>query len=216
MEPTTRHSLLLRLRNSEDQAAWAEFVDLYEPLLYRLARAKSLQDADARDLCQEVFRSVAGAIERWDPDPEKGSFRGWLFRIARNLTVNFLANRGRGHAAGGTTIQQLLEQQPDSASESAANAEFTLEFRRRAFRWAADQVRDEFSESTWRAFWRTGIENRPAADVAAELGLSVGAVYVARSRVMARLRQRIETLTSEIGIEDFAECGDGHAANFGM
>src|SRR5205085_9573696 len=131
MEPTTRRSLVLRLRNLDDQAAWAEFVDLYEPLVYRLARRKGLQDSDAHDLCQDVFRAVASAIERWDPDPAKGKFRSWLFRIARNLVVNFLSRQGRlVRGSGRTSVQELLEAQP------AAEAEFAAEFRQRAFRWA--------------------------------------------------------------------------------
>jgi RNA polymerase sigma factor (sigma-70 family) len=199
MEPTTRPSLVLRLRNLDDEAAWAEFVQIYEPLVYRIGRAKGLQHADAQDLCQDVFRGVAGAIERWDPDPAKGSFRGWLFRIARNLLVNFLARQPRGaHGTGRTSVQDLLEAQP--ADDSQAEAEFATEFKRRAFRWAAERVKDEFTESTWRAFWRTGVDGQPVAAVAQELGLSPGAIYVARSRVLARLRERVEELTAESGI----------------
>ena len=113
MEPTTRQSLVLRLRNLDDQAAWAEFVGIYEPLIYQLARQKGLQDADARDLCQEVFRAVAGAIERWDPDPSKGRFRGWLFRIARNLLVNYFADQRRhARGTGSTSVQEMLEASP--------------------------------------------------------------------------------------------------------
>src|SRR5438067_965587 len=110
MEPTTRRSLLLRLRDPQDEAAWAEFVGLYEPLVYRLARRKGLQDSDAEDLCQEVFRAVAAAIERWDPDPAKGRFRAWLFRIARNLSLKSLAGKERRSCGTGrTTVQELLE-----------------------------------------------------------------------------------------------------------
>jgi RNA polymerase sigma factor (sigma-70 family) len=211
MEPTTRHSLVLRLRDLTDQAAWTEFVQVYEPLIVRLARRQGLQDADAQDLCQEVFRAVAGAIERWDPDPAKGSFRGWLFRIARNLLVNFLAGQRRHpRGSGRSSVQELLEVQPAPAPQ--AEAEFALEFKRRAFRWAAEQVQTEFTASTWQAFWRTGVDNRPVAAVARELGLSEGAVYIARSRVLARLRQRVEQLTEDSGL-DLGGAGDG--ASFG-
>jgi RNA polymerase sigma factor (sigma-70 family) len=209
MEPTTRYSLVLRLRDRDDEAAWAEFIDVYEPLVYRLARAKGLQDADARDVCQEVFRAVAGAIERWDPDPAKGRFRGWLFRITRNLLVNFLAAQQHPRGTGSTSVQDMLEAQP--VVDPQAEAAFATEFRRRAFHWAAEQVKKEFTEATWLAFWRTGVEQRPIAAVAAELGLSVGAVYIARSRVISRLRERVEHLTEESGL--YLE-GDSDGAAF--
>ena len=199
MEPSTRHSLVLRLRDARDEAAWAEFVEIYEPLVYRLARHKGLQDADARDLCQEVFRAVASAIERWDPDPAKGRFRAWLFRIARNLLVNFLASERRHvRGSGSTSVQEMLEAQP--ATNTQAEAEFRAEFQRRAFRWAAEQVQNDFTASTWQAFWKTGVDNQPIAAVAKELDLSPGAVYIARSRVLARLRERIEQLTEDSGL----------------
>jgi RNA polymerase sigma-70 factor (ECF subfamily) len=188
--PATRRSLIVKLRDPADTEAWCEFVALYEPLIYRLARRKGLQDADARDLCQEVFRAVARAIDRWDLDPARGSFRGWLARIARNLLVNFLTRRPhRLRGSGSTSVQELLEAQP--AADPSATALFEIEYRRRLFRWAADAVRGEFAPTTWQAFWQTAVEGRPPAGVAADLGLSVGAVYIARSRVLARLRHRI-------------------------
>ncbi len=209
MEPITRHSLLLRLRNRDDQAGWTEFVDIYEPFIYRLARAEGLQDADAHDLCQLVFKAVAGAIERWDPDPAKGKFRAWLFRIARNLLVNFLISQRRMPlGSGSTSVRELLAAQP--ARDLDAETEFAAEFQRQAFRWAADRVKTEFAAATWQAFWMTGVENRSIAEVAAELKLSVGAVYIARSRVLARLRVCVQQLTDD-GSMDAGGPEDGNA-----
>jgi RNA polymerase sigma factor (sigma-70 family) len=189
--PATRRSLIVKLRDPADNAAWHEFVTLYEPLVYRLARHKGLQDADANDLCQEVFRAVSQAIADWDPDPVRGRFRGWLSRIARNLLINFLTRRPHQlRGSGATSVQGLLEAQP--APDPSATAFFEAEYRKRLFQWAADEVKNEFTPATWTAFWRTAIEGRSPKDVATGLGISAGAVYIARSRVIARLRQRVE------------------------
>jgi RNA polymerase sigma factor (sigma-70 family) len=188
---STRQSLLVRLLDPRDQAAWVEFVEIYEPLIQRLARSRGLQGADADDLAQDVFRAVAGAIDRWDPDPARGSFRGWLFRIARNLIVNLLAARRRQpRAVGGSDLVSLLESVPSTEAEDTVL--FDGEYRRRLFDWAAARIRPEFREHTWQAFWRTGVDGEDVAAVARSLDLTSGAVYVARSRVMARLRREIE------------------------
>ena len=201
--PATRRSLIVKLRDPADHAAWEEFVTLYEPLIFRLARHKGLQDADASDLCQEVFQTVSQAIAGWDPDPGRGSFRGWLSRIARNLLINFLTRRpNQLRGSGATSVQDILEAQP--APDDSATAFFEAEYRKRLFQWAADQVKSEFTPATWAAFWRTAIEGHPPKDVAEGVGISVGAVYIARSRVLSRLRQRIEE-RSEPEIANFDE-----------
>jgi RNA polymerase sigma factor (sigma-70 family) len=196
--PATRQSLLVRLRDPRDGQAWSEFVAIYTPLIDRLARANGLQSADAADLAQEVFRAVSGAIDRYDPDPARGSFRGWLFRIARNLMINLLAaRRVRPQATGDSEVRELLERVP--TPDGTETAFFDLEYRRGLFVWAADQVRGEFRQSTWQAFWLTAVEGKAASAAAAASGISIGAVYIARSRVMARLKTIIEQVE---GISD--------------
>jgi RNA polymerase sigma factor (sigma-70 family) len=187
--PATRMSLIVKLRDPTDASAWREFLALYEPLIYQLARRKGLQDADAHDLCQEVLKAVAGAIDRWEPG--LGTFRGWLARVTRNLLVNFLTRPGHQRlGSGATSVQELLES--ELAPDSSATALFESEYRMRLFRWAADEVEGEFAPPTWGAFWQTAVEGRPPSEVASQLGLSVGAVYIARSRVLARIKKRIE------------------------
>lgn len=194
--PETRPSLLLRLRNPQDEQAWREFLEIYEPLIERLARRRGLQHADARELVQDVLVAVSGAIDRWDPDTSKGSFRGWLSTTTRNLMINLLKREGRQPSGmGNSDFQKLMDLQPDAGGEDSAF--FDLEYRRRLFQVAADQVQTQFEESTWRAFWLSSVEQRPLIEVCEELELSRGAVYVARSRVMAKLRLRVEQLERE-------------------
>ena len=189
--PITRASLLVRIRDPQDERAWGEFLEIYGPLVHRLARLKGFQDADAADLTQEVFRAVASAIERWDPDPSRGSFRGWLFRIARNLMVNLLASQRRHpRGTGDSDMQLLLEAIPAPVGDESVL--FDAEYRRQLFRWAADQVRHEFREPTWRAFLLTAVEGKQAKEVAESLGQTIGSIYIARSRVLARIKSTIE------------------------
>src|SRR5687768_4041800 len=95
LAPPTRPSLLVRLGDPRDGQAWAEFVDVYAPLVYGHARKHGLQDADAADLTQDVLRAVSGSVGRLEYNPERGSFRGWLFTVVRNKLRTFLARGGR-------------------------------------------------------------------------------------------------------------------------
>lgn len=199
--PKTRVSLILRLRDRTDLAAWQQFTEIYQPLVFRLARSKGFQHSDAMDVAQEVLLRVAGAVERWDPDEKKGTFRGWLFRIARNLMIDFLERGKRSPlAAGSSGMVQLIAQHPDPNCENSQV--FDLEFRKQVFAWAASKVRSQFQESTWFAFWRTAVDGDSAPDVAGDLNLSLGAVYVARSRVMQRLRAEVQRIIKEDQLDE--------------
>ncbi len=184
--PNTRNSLLLKLRDRNDCESWREFVALYRPVVYRMARRRGMQDADAQDLAQAVLISVADSVERWEADPHRARFRTWLTRVARNATIDAFRRRRPDAAAGGTTEVTRLEQHPEPDDE-----EIHREHRRECFRRAARCVRWEFAEETWLAFWQTTVEGRDIKEVAGQLGKSPGAVYIARSRVMQRLQKKI-------------------------
>ena len=192
----TRASLLARLGDPQDRAAWQQFVQLYGSLVYGFARQRGLQDADAADLTQEVFLAVARAMGRWRYDPQLGSFRGWLYGLTRHKIARFLQRRHlQPIGSGDTNAQQRLDEEPSPGDDLEADWEH--EYQQQLFRLAAAQVQENFTPTTWQAFWRTAVEGQSAAAVAAELALSVGAVYVARSRVLARLAQQIEQMQTE-------------------
>lgn len=190
--PLTRLSLLLQLRDDANHEAWREFASIYGPIVYGYARKRGLQDADAADVMQDVLRSVSSAIGRLNYDRTQGTFRGWMFTITRNKVFNFLsARKGRPQGAGNTAANQMLGAIPDAHED---HDEWELEYRRRLAASAMNRIQSEFQENTWRAFLLTAVEGRAASEAAAEIGISTGAVYVAKSRVLSRLKQEVETL----------------------
>lgn len=186
----TRASLLIRIQDAGDERAWSEFMAMYAPLIAKFARRGGLQEADAADLAQDVFGAVAKAIRRWDPDRRRGSFRGWLFRVARNALINAAARRRRqAPGTGDSEVGLLIEAHPSPPVDEGSPE---LDDERRLFSRVIDRIKGDFKPATWEAFWRTSVDGEKPKDVADGLGLSVGAVYVAKNRVMARIRREIE------------------------
>jgi len=199
--PATRASLLMRIQDPQDHEAWRQFVQLYAPLVYGFARKRGLQDADAADLMQDVLRAVASSAGRLNYDPGRGTFRSFLYTMTRNKLYSFLAAQRRqvGRGSGDSGAQERLEQQ--TVEDDDAATLWDREYERRLFAWAVEQVRGEFQEQTWQAFWLTAVEGQNARTVSGRLGLSSGAIYVAKSRVLARIREQVQQV--ENGSEKF-------------
>lgn len=190
--PETRASLLVDLRNPANERAWSVFSDLYQPVIYRMARRRGLQDADAQDLVQKVLVNVARSIESWEENPNRGRFRHWLSKVTRNAIIDVFRRIKPDAAIGGSAITRLLNQ-----SQAAQETEIEYEYERSMFRRAAQKVRGEFREETWTAFWQTTVEGRTIASVADEFAISTGAIYTARSRVMKRLKETVDELRED-------------------
>ena len=201
--PETRESLLLRIRDTRDRDAWDEFVSIYHPLIYRVGRRHGLQHADAQNLVQEVLQKVERQAGDWQPGQFCSSFRRWLATVARNAAIDVIRRVKPDAAEGGTGIRQAL--QNVAAPHDGSEEEFRLELERQAFRRAARTIREEFTESTWHAFWRTMVLGEPCEQVAHDLGRSVGAVYTARSRVMQRLKEELKSFDWNVHDVDTAE-----------
>jgi RNA polymerase sigma-70 factor (ECF subfamily) len=194
---TVRSSLLERLRAGQAEA-WERLTGLYGGTVYGWCRRAGVSEADAADVSQEVFAAVARHIADFRRDRPGDSFRGWLWTITRNKVRDHrrrLADQAR--AAGGTTAREVMNQVAEAAgpgSETAAEGESGDLYRR-----ALELIRSEFEERTWRAFLMVTVEGRLPADAAAELGTTPGAVYIAKSRVLKRLREEFADLLGERG-----------------
>src|SRR5262249_38654792 len=189
---TTRQSLLLRIRNGHDTEAWGEFVNLYGPLVYGFARKRGLRDADAADLLQDVLHQISRSLQRFEYDRTRGTFRSWLFKVTRNRLYTFVkTERAYNRGSGDSAVQAMLEQQPENNGDAEL---WDSEYQRRLLAVAAQQVRAEFEEASWQAFWQTTWDGKTPQQAAASLGISTGAVYIARSRIRTRLAQRIQEL----------------------
>jgi RNA polymerase sigma-70 factor (ECF subfamily) len=192
--PDTRYTLIGKLQDPRDAEAWSEFSTIYQPIIFRIARTRGLQHADATDVTQEVLARVAVAIEKFDGNQPGATFRGWLYRMTRNLVVDHLRARNRDPIAGAA---DHVDHAPATDPSRDESTEFHREYQRQIFVIAAEVVRQQVQPQTWQAFWLTEVDRVPVADVAKQLGLSTGAIYVARSRVLARLKIVAETHVQE-------------------
>jgi RNA polymerase sigma-70 factor (ECF subfamily) len=188
---TTSASLLAKLRQPVDleatTAAWGRFVQLYTPLLFYWARRVGLRDEDAADLVQDVFATLVQKMPAFSYDADKG-FRAWL----RTVTLNKWRDRLRQSVLpSGTASDPSVSEVADSSGPDLLEE---TEYRRYLVQRALHLMQTEFAPNTWKACWEHVVMDRPAAEVAAELGIGVGAVYVAKSRVLGRLRQELSGL----------------------
>jgi RNA polymerase sigma-70 factor (ECF subfamily) len=184
---STSVSLLRRLRQPNQEDAWERFVDLYAPLIYHWGRNQGLNSTDASDLVQEVLATLVAKLPEFEYDPTQ-RFRGWL----RTVTVNKARDFQRRQATEPSTGV-------DDAIERIAVADATdlfgeAEYRHFLVKRAMQLMQAEFQEQTWQACWKQVVEGRKAADVARELGITDNMAYLAKSRVLKRLREELDGL----------------------
>jgi RNA polymerase sigma-70 factor (ECF subfamily) len=177
--------LLGRLRQPEEQAAWTRFVQLYTPLLLCWVRRWGLQDQDASDVVQEVLVTLVQKLPEFQYNPER-RFRAWLRTVALNKVRDFARRRADRGSPEGSLADVIA---PDENEELAET-----EYRQHLVSRALQLMQVEFPPKMWKACWEHVVVGRSVAEVAAELGISEGTVYVAKSRIMSRLRQELEGL----------------------
>jgi RNA polymerase sigma-70 factor (ECF subfamily) len=189
--PDTRDSLIVQVQNPANREAWEQFTAIYRPVIYRLARTRGMQDADADDLAQQVLLAVARAIPDWQSNKQQSRFRHWLHRITKNAILNALTRTPKDPAVGGSGFMNLIHgvSKPD-------NIELQLElgYRRQVYRLAAEIVRDAVQEQTWRIFVMTIIEGQSTESVARQMSTTIGNVHAIRSRVMRRLQIAVKDI----------------------
>jgi RNA polymerase sigma-70 factor (ECF subfamily) len=186
---TTSASLLGHIQQADDPAAWARFVRLYSPLLYNWAVRMGLQHADSLDLVQDVFTTLVQKLPEFSYDRDRG-FRNWLFIVTKN---KYLEKARRLTLPVDAHVRS--DQLAVLDEETVQKADFQ--------RYLLDQVlpamRELFQPSTWQAFWEHVVEEQPAPQVAARLGITVNAVFKAKARVLARLHRDLADLVPDQG-----------------
>jgi RNA polymerase sigma-70 factor (ECF subfamily) len=183
----TSFSLLDRLRLQSDEASWKRFVDLYRPLLHGWLRRQEVRAQDADDLVQEVLGVVVREMPNFQHNQRPGAFRAWLRTILTNRLHAFRrAHRTLPITAGGSSGQDLeLVEDPEDDFVALWDQEHDQHVLRRLM----ELVKPEFTPATWQAFRSVTLEGEPASAVAGRLGLTLNAVWLAKSRVLRRLRE---------------------------
>jgi RNA polymerase sigma factor (sigma-70 family) len=198
LSDNTNVSLLARVsQNPVDQAAWDAFVGIYEPRIRGWCRKRGLQPADAEDVTQNVLLRMASALRTFSYDPSR-RFRGWLRLVTEHALSDYFAERKRRRAAGSGSGDDLAL----AALDNAPAREDLLvllkeEFRRAVLTQACESARSRVEPQTWRAFELTACENRPGEEVATSLGMTVTAVFKAKSRVLTFVREEFHRLNAQ-------------------
>ena len=188
--PDTRHSLIHRLADANDQSAWKHFEQCYQSAIYRMARNRGLHSDEALDVVQEVMMAVHRLATHWTPNERIGSFRAWLAETTRRQTFASLRFRKRV----GETLDLSIE--PHSAPAPApAIIDEESDW---LFYEAVAQLEKATNPTHWMAFWLTSIEGVEPNDVAARLGLRLGSVYSIKSRILANIKDRVATLRASM------------------
>ncbi len=190
-EHPTLSSMLLGDVQQMDPEAWSRLVHTFGPIVYRWCRSSGVAEADAPDLVQDVFASVARGIPTFRRQKDQGSFRSWLATITRNRVRDHFRRQSKRHPAeGGSEALERLYEQADCLESTISAEKIANPLVQRVL----VGVRAEFESRTWTAFMRTTVDGQPAAQVAEQLEMSVAGVYQAKSRVLRRLRQQISAL----------------------
>ena len=190
----TRASLVIRLGDHEDREAWEQFSEIYTPLIYGYCMKRGLARPDAADVSQDVLRSLSLALKKGQYDPKRGKFRAWLFTSVRNAISTYYQKQKRRPL----TLEEstLIEHMGADAGEDEA-VDWERDYQSQVLSWAIEKVRPEFAERIWRAFEGTAIEELPAKEVSREIDMTPNAVWVARHRVIKRLKQLVESIDAD-------------------
>jgi RNA polymerase sigma factor (sigma-70 family) len=194
--PSTHLTLLARLRSDGDADAWISFVDLYTPLVHRYCKSRGLQDADSRDVTQQVHASVHRAMGKFEYDRERGRFRNWLgaitvHEIERNRRKQRRPGKGTGEGHG-PSVADL--------TAAAVDPAWIEEFNGYIFKLALDRIRAEFDAETWEVFELTWIKDVKVKEAAVQLAKPIAWTYKARYKVVERLKRELNYLTSDAAI----------------
>jgi RNA polymerase sigma-70 factor (ECF subfamily) len=191
LSPSGTSSSLIDRVKADEAGAWDRLVALYAPLLYHWCRKWKLQEEDLADVFQEVFKTLVTHIGGFRRERAGDTFRGWLRTITRNKVLDHFRKRGRD-VDGGSDANQRLAQIP--APEDDENDPEEAEAMRRLYLRGLDLIKPEFEDRTWRAFWKTAVEGKSPQEAGSQLSMSPGAVRVAKSRVLQRLREELGDL----------------------
>ncbi|MCB1095030.1 MAG: sigma-70 family RNA polymerase sigma factor [Verrucomicrobiales bacterium] len=187
----TRATLILRVQDTEDQDSWAEFSEVYMPLIFGFCIKRGLKRADAADVAQEVMRSLSLALGKAQYDPQRGKFRAWLFTAVRNaISTHYRKQERVPLSVAETTLLEYVSATPSHEDEET----WEHDYQSQVLAWAMEKIRPEFADRIWRAFEATVIEELSAKEISKEINMSPNAVWVARHRVMKRLKEKVHSI----------------------